>query len=616
MCGIAGFIGKGEERDLSTMIDSIRYRGPDDRGLFLKDEVALAHARLSILDLSAAGHQPMWNAGKDVAIVFNGEIYNFKELIKKFGLREKYDFHSESDTEVILRLYEELGEKCFSELDGMFAIAIYDIKNEKLLLARDRIGEKPLYWGVFDKTFVFASELNAFLKHPSVTRELDRSALAEYLVREYVPTPRSIFKDIYKLEPGHMLAYQNGKVMKKSFWDIPVETNRLGFKEALAHLDTLLEKSIKERLVADVPVGIFLSGGIDSSTIAYYASKVSDKQVRTFSIGFEEESFDESDYAKQVATFLGTDHHHQRVTAKDSLGVLHSELSFMGEPLADPAIIPTLLLSRFTRGEVTVALGGEGGDELLAGYPTFQADKLTRFYQSIPSFIRKLLIDPAINSLPVSDKHFSLSFKLQKFIEGAAFEPLERHGRWLQAFSKEDLPDLLNKDFYSDASGANLCATGEDDSPQGILNSYLYSYLSDGVLVKVDRASMQCALEVRAPFLGKELVEFLSTIPYEYKLHGFKTKYILKELMKDKLPRNIVYRKKKGFGLPVSEWLKKDMKPLVLEKLAASRLEKQGIFNPSYVQRIVDEHISGATNHHKKIWAMLVFQLWHDKWLV
>lgn len=613
MCGISGFVGKGSEQDLLAMIEVIRYRGPDDLGSFVRGDVGLAHARLSILDLSAAGHQPMWNDKKDVAIIFNGEIYNFQELKRDFGMG--YHFVSNTDTEVILCLYEKLGEECFEKLDGMFAIAIYDFKRNKLLLARDRIGEKPLYWGVFDKTFIFASELNAFLRHPSVARELDHSALAEYLIREYVPTPKSIFKNIYKLEPSHILTYQNGEVAKKSFWDIPVETRKLEFKEALAHLHLLLEKSIKERLVADVPVGIFLSGGIDSSTIAYYASKASDKQVKTFSIGFWEESFDESSYAKQVATFLGTDHYHQIVTAKDSLRVLNSELPFMGEPLADPTIIPTLLLSKFTREKVTVALGGEGGDELLAGYPTFQADKLTRFYQGIPSVIRKFLINPIINSLPVSDKHFSLSFKLQKFVEGASSKPLERHDRWLQAFNQEDLSALLAEDVYRDASGANLYTKAEDHSPQGILNSYLYSYLSDGVLTKVDRASMQYALEVRAPFLGKELVEFLSTIPYEYKLHGFKTKYILKELMKDKLPKNIVYRGKKGFGLPVSEWLKKDMKPLLLELLSRDKLREQKIFNPDYVDKLVDEHLSGAKNHAKKLWTLMMFQLWFGSFM-
>jgi len=615
MCGISGFVGKGSQKNLLTMTDVIRHRGPDDRGHFLKDGVGFGHTRLSIFDLSPAGHQPMWNDRKDVAIIFNGEIYNFKELKKNFNLEQKYHFQSKSDTEVVLHLYEEFGEDCFEKLDGMFAIAIYDFKKRTLLLARDRIGEKPLYWGIFDDTFVFGSEPGTLLAHPLVKHELDLESLAQYLTREYVPTPRSIFKGIYKLEPAHYLLYREGRVGKKFFWNIPAGVASISFEEALSGFDKLLEKSIGDRLAADVPVGIFLSGGIDSSTIAYYAQKASSQKIKTFSIGFEEESFDESAYAEQVATFLGTAHYHQRVTAQDSLNVLLESVSVLGEPLADPTIIPTLLLSKFTRQRVTVALGGDGGDELLAGYNTFQADKLVSLYQSIPSGIRDRLIEPLINSLPASDKHFSLSFKLQKFIEGANFAPLERHGRWLQAFSKEELPDLLIPDTYQEMVKVYPYPSGDAHLPQDILNSYLHSYLMDCLLAKTDSASMCYALEVRAPFLGTEIVEFLITLPYEYKLHGFITKYILKELMKDKLPQNIVYRKKKGFGVPVSEWLKKDLKPLLLDMLSRERITRQKIFNPDRVQKIIVEHLSGKRNNHKKLWTLLTFQLWADKFL-
>jgi len=348
MCGISGFVGKGSQKDLLTMTDVIRHRGPDDRGHFLKDGVGFGHTRLSIFDLSPAGHQPMWNDRKDVAIIFNGEIYNFKELKKNFNLEQKYHFQSKSDTEVVLHLYEEFGEDCFEKLDGMFAIAIYDFKKRTLLLARDRIGEKPLYWGIFDDTFVFGSEPGTLLAHPLVKHELDLESLAQYLTREYVPTPRSIFKGIYKLEPAHYLLYREGRVGKKFFWNIPAGVASISFEEALSGFDKLLEKSIGDRLAADVPVGIFLSGGIDSSTIAYYAQKASSQKIKTFSIGFEEESFDESAYAEQVATFLGTAHYHQRVTAQDSLNVLLESVSVLGEPLADP----TLFLHFFSQNSL------------------------------------------------------------------------------------------------------------------------------------------------------------------------------------------------------------------------------------------------------------------------
>jgi len=616
MCGIAGFIGKGDERNLLSMIGAIEHRGPDDRGHFLRDGVGLAHARLSILDLSSAGHQPMWNDRKDVVVIFGGEIYNFQALKKEFNLEKKYHFQSKTDTEVILHLYEELGEECFKELDGMFAIAIYDFKENKLLLARDRIGEKPLYWGIFGQTLIFGSELSALKIHPLVKYELNQKVLGQYLVREYVPTPHTIFEGIFKLEPGHYLVYEKDEVVKKSFWSIPTQVSKIGFKEAVDSLDKLLKKGVNERLVADVPVGIFLSGGIDSSTLAYYAQKVSDQKIKTFSIGFDEESFDESIYANQVATFLSTDHYHKQISAKDSINALDRAISSMGEPLADPTIIPNLLLSEFTRSKVTVALGGDGGDELLAGYQTFQAEKVLSLYKILPSIVRNNLLDPLIKALPASDKNFGLSFKLQKFIEGANFPSLERHQRWLQAFSKEDLQDLLTLKTYQSVAWIDpytTCMGQENSLPQGILNSYIYSYLMDGVLSKTDRASMHYALEVRAPFLGKEIVEFLTILPYEYKIRGFTTKYILKELMKDKLPKNIVYRKKRGFAIPISEWLKKDLKPLLQETLSRDKLSKQGIFNSDYVEKIIEEHMAGTKNHRQRLWTLFIFQLWHDK---
>ncbi|MDO8565352.1 MAG: asparagine synthase (glutamine-hydrolyzing) [bacterium] len=616
MCGITGFVGKGDERDISRMTAMLLHRGPDDQGTFFDRGVGLGHTRLSIIDLSLSGHQPMWNDRKDIAIIFNGEIYNFKELKKKFNLDNKYCFQSGTDTEVILHLYEEFGEECFKELDGMFAIAIYDIRENKLLLARDRIGEKPLYWGLFEGTFIFGSELSALLEHQSVKRELNFEALAQYLTREYVPTPLSIFKGIFKLEPAHYLIYKDGEVLKKSFWSIPTKVNHIPFGEAVNDLGNILEKSVAERLVADVPVGIFLSGGIDSSTIAYYAQRASDRKIKTFSMGFDEESFDESVYAKQVADFLSTDHYHHKVSAQDSLELISNIGAVSGEPFADPSIIPTLLLSKFTREKVTVALGGDGGDELLAGYPTFQAEKAVSLYRYLPSLVRNNLIEPVVRRLPSSDKNFSLSFVLQKFVEGASFDPIERHGRWLQAFGQEEMANVFTREVYETVKGTYPYVKGQARSSQDILNSYIHSYLMDGVLAKLDRASMHYALEVRAPFLGKEVVEFLTGLPYGYKLHGLTTKYLLKELMKDKLPKNIVYRKKKGFGIPVSEWLKKELKPLLLESLSKAKLSRQGIFNPDYVEKIIDEHLSGTKNNRKKLWTLLIFQLWYDSWII
>ncbi len=615
MCGITGFIGKGSEKDLEKMREAIKHRGPDDSGSYFVSGVGLAHARLSVQDLNIRGRNPLWNEEKRIAIIFNGEIYNFKALKEELRSQHNAVFQTETDTEVILKLYEVFGEKSFERLDGMFAFAIYDLRTKKLILARDRIGEKPLYWGIFGQTLIFGSELKALLEHPQMTREIDKDSLISYLCRGYVPTPHSIFKGIHKLEQGSYLVYQNSEVIKHSFWKLSLETKETPLKEAKEKLDQILEETVKNRLIADVPTGVFLSGGIDSSTVAYYAQKVSNQKIKTFSIGFQEKSFDESIYAKVVAETLGTDHYHLVVSAQDSIDVVKDLAKTLDEPFADPSIVPALLLSKFARGSVIVALGGDGGDELFAGYPTFQADKLVFLYNKIPKFLRSHFIEPFIGALPSSDKNFSLSFKLQKFIEGASYPGMGRHSRWLQVFSKEELRSLLSLEFYIGTPHTDFYYDNHETSPQGILHGYIESYLMDDVLVKLDRASMHYALEVRAPFLGKELVEFTSTLPYRFKLHGFTTKYILKKVMEGRLPNSIIYRKKKGFGIPVAQWLKGELKDFCNELLSRETLERGGIFNPNYVERLKQEHFQLKHDNAKKLWALMMFQLWFNQYM-
>jgi asparagine synthase (glutamine-hydrolysing) len=614
MCGLVGFIGNGTERDLAQMLATLKHRGPDDTGLFWQSGVGLGHARLSIIDLSPSGHQPMWNADKTVAIIFNGEIYNYLELKKELA---GYAFRSASDTEVIIALYEKYGEGCFAKLSGMFAVALYDTRTKKLLLARDRMGKKPLYWSHNNANFLFASEPKALLVHPDVAKEIDLTALNAYFALDYVPTPHSIYRGINKLEPGTFLVYESGQVRTERFWNPDFHETPMSFKDALSGLDRHLAQATASRLVADVPVGIFLSGGLDSSTIAYYAAKAKDDPIHTFSIGFEEASFDESQYAKEVASFLDTKHHHQILSGKDSLDILPKILSMFDEPLADASIIPTYLLSRFTKEHVTVALGGDGGDELFAGYPTFQAERMMSIYHALPKILRRGLGSFVLKHLPASEANMSLEFKLRQFLGGAEDgDIVRRHMRWLGTWNEEERAKLFSGEVWSEIKNENIYERAQrygnecnsEDERNKLLYAYQRTYMMDQVMVKVDRASMYASLETRAPFLDYELVEFANRLPYQYKLHGLTTKYLLKKLMETKLPKHIVHRKKKGFGVPTGAWLRGPLKDWGEELI--STLENDALLQRTYIEQLWNEHQSGLHDHHKKLWNILVFLEW------
>jgi asparagine synthase (glutamine-hydrolysing) len=620
MCGLVGFIGKGSERDLAQMIATLKHRGPDDTGLYVASGVGLGHARLSIIDLSPLGHQPMWNADHTVVIVFNGEIYNYKELKKELG---SYSFQSSSDTEVIIALYEKYGEKCFEKLSGMFAVALYDTRAKKLLLARDRMGKKPMYWyHEKDGVFVFASEPKALLAHPNVPKEIDRSALNAYFALDYVPTPMSIYKGINKLEPGMFLAYENGQIHKEKFWNPDFRETSMSLPDALSALDRHLVEATASRLVADVPVGIFLSGGLDSSTIAYYAAKARSEPIHTFSIGFEESSFDESQYAKEVAAFLHTKHHHKVLSAKDSLEITPKVFAMLDEPLADASIIPTYLLSRFTKEHVTVALGGDGGDELFAGYPTFQAERMMSIYHAFPEVLRRGLSALTLKCLPVSETNMSLEFKLRQFLGGAEEgDIVQRHMHWLGTWDEDERAKLFSREVWGemqkehvyDSAGRYGNECDAEDERNKLLYVYQRTYMMDQVMVKVDRASMYASLETRAPFLDYELVEFANRLPYQYKLHGQTTKYLLKKLMETKLPKHIVHRTKKGFGVPTGAWLRGPLKDWGAGHIAA--LENDSLLQRAYVEQLWNEHQSGQRDHHKKLWNILTFLEWKKNFL-
>ena len=621
MCGIAGYVGEGGRGDLEKMVDAIKHRGPDDKGIFLVGDVGLAHARLSVIDLSERGHQPMFNEDKTIGIVFNGEIYNFKEL-KNELIKLGYKFKSDTDTEVIIYLYEEFGESCFERLNGMFAIGLYDFKQKKLILARDRMGEKPLYWSFFGGTLMFASELRAIMEHRIFKKELNLDALNKYLTYEYVPTPHSIFKNVYKLEPASYLVYQNKEIKKIKFWEIEFNNSDISFDEAITQLDKKINESVKLRMVSDVPFGVFLSGGLDSSTIAYYAQKNSSRKIKTFSVNFEEKSFDESKYAQKVSDILGTEHYDQLLTTKNLIETL-STIDLIDEPIGDASIIPTYLLSKHARNYVTVALGGDGGDELFAGYPTFQADVLAGIYEKIPTLIKKIFLEKIIHKIPETDNNFNLGFRLKTFVKGLGGDKNYRHHRWLGSFTAEEKEKLFKREIWNEIDAKKdfeeidyyLKNIKAEDHRNKTLGLYMRTYLMDEVLVKVDRASMKNSLEIRSPFLDPNLVELANSLPFSFKLKGFTTKYILKKLMEDKLPGSIVYRKKKGFGIPLSRWLRNELKEFCDGLLSEEKIKNQGLFNYDYIAKLKLEHFDENKDNRKKLWTLMAFMIWYERFM-
>ncbi|HEV8677598.1 MAG TPA: asparagine synthase (glutamine-hydrolyzing) [Candidatus Paceibacterota bacterium] len=619
MCGIAGYAGSGKA-DLPAMLGAIRHRGPDHQGIFERAGAHFAHARLSIIDPSAGASQPM-ELGQ-TALMFNGEIYNFKALREEF---EKLGakFKTNSDTEVILWGYQLLGEEVFARLEGMFAIAIYDFAKERLLLARDRMGEKPLYWSSQGGLLLFASELKAMLASGAVKKEVDLESVNQYLLFDYVPIPYSMVKGVSKLEPATMLAFENGKLRKKRFWSPTPAVEAVDFDSAKRKLGQHIEKSVGDELVAaDVPVGVFLSGGIDSSTVAYYAQKNSSRPIDTFSIGFDDPSFDESMFARAVAQRIGSRHHEKIVTAKDALELVPNLAEPLSEPAADASIIPTMLLSKFARESVTVALGGDGGDELFAGYPTFKAERYISLYRQMPGFA-KAAAHGFADLLPASHGHFPLSYTLRKFLSATHDDQTKRHMEWLGSYpeaarlaiANNALRDVVAKKNVFEHLGSYEKEMAMQDPGNRLLWIYARSFLMDQVMAKVDRASMHYALETRAPFLNHPVVDYAFSLPYRFKQKGNTSKYILKELMRGKLPDTVVSRKKKGFGIPLASWLSGPLRPLCEELLSPASLDAHGLFDPAEARQLMDEHFAKKRDNRKELWNLMVFQLWYQRWM-
>ena len=622
MCGICGIVdssGPIDREVLELMTRTLRHRGPDDERFFLSGpeggagpSVGLGFRRLAIIDL-AGGNQPMWNEDRSLVLVQNGEIYNFRELRAELEA-SGHRFATAADTEVILHLYEEHGPGCVEHLNGMFAFAIWDRANERLFLARDRFGEKPLYYADLGGQFVFASELKALLQHPLCPRDVDMTALRQYLACEYVPSPLAIVEGVRKLPAGHRLVLEAGRIALERYWDMTFEPGPPRSEdEWVDEFRDRLREAVRLRLVSDVPLGAFLSGGIDSSSVvAFMADLVPRGNVKTFSIAFREPSFDESESARRVAQAFGTDHHEGVFSPRELLEVLPAVAAGLDEPFGDASVLPTYLLSRYTREAVTVALGGDGGDELLAGYPTFQADALARWYRLPPPVHRGVLA--LARRLPVSRKNFSLDFKIKRFLSGMAFPPDARHAAWLGSFTPAEVSRLLREPSVDDPYERQrevLAGCSAPDRLARLICLYAQTYLPDDILVKTDRASMLTSLEVRAPFLDHTLVEFLGRVPSSLKLRGVTTKVILKRAMGEKLPAGIARRPKKGFGIPLAAWFRNELREHLLDELSPERLERQGIFDPAAVASLVRDHLDGRRDNRKELWTLFAFQLWH-----
>jgi asparagine synthase (glutamine-hydrolysing) len=628
MCGICGVIYADRERPTSAklieaMSATLIPRGPDAHGEYVQGNVGLGSQRLSIIDLEG-GQQPIHNETQTIWVVFNGEIYNYPDLttlLKRRGHR----FYTSSDTEVIVHAYEEFGDEFLQHLNGMFALALWDARQQRLLLARDRMGIKPLYYTAFDGALIFGSELKALLMYPELPRTVDLVALSEYLSFEYVPTPRSIFQGISKLPPGHALSFSEGKMQLRQYWDV-----NLGRSEGIqpkhtkdyeAELLEVLRLTIRKEMISDVPVGVLLSGGLDSSAVAALMTEAAPGNVKSFSIGFDDPSFNEAPFAREVAHYLGTDHYELTLTPKVALNLVPQIAKFLDEPLGDSSIVPTYLLSQFTRHHVKVALGGDGGDELFAGYPTHQAHRLVEYYeQLLPGIVRHQLLPWIVNYLPVSFDNISLDFKLRRFLAGRGLPALVRHHLWLGSFAPAQKQKLLapwvqlrERDTYHVAFDyLRACQAKEP------LNQLLYCdtklYLEGDILPKVDRTSMASSLEIRVPLLNHTLVEYVAGIPHNLKLNGLTTKYILRRSLRGRLPNTILKRGKKGFNMPVAKWFTGALRPLAEEMFAKDRLKHQGFFNPTYVRRLMDEHQAGYQDHRKLLWTLLIFELWYEHW--
>jgi len=625
MCGICGVAGgepaRGREL-VQRMCGSMAHRGPDDEGVVQAAGVTLGMRRLSIIDL-AGGHQPMHNEDSMVWVVHNGEIFNHLELREQLSAAG-HMFLTQSDAEVLVHGYEQWGEQMVERLNGQFAFAVLDQRARDVFLARDRMGIKPLHYAIDGERLVFASELKALLQDPALRRGVDPIALDEYLAYEFVPSPRSIVRGISKLRPGHTLTWSvaERRPQLRRYWapqlNIDGSRHERDLDEECDELRAVLRESVRKELISDVPLGVFLSGGIDSSAVTAMMTQLGG-DVKSFSVGFAERSFDEAGYAREVARHLGTDHHELTLEPRMLLDLVPRLPVLLDEPLGDASIIPTYLLSAFTRQHVKVALGGDGGDELFAGYPTLQAHRLAGYYQRAPGVVRRGLVEPVVRRLPVSHGNLSFDYRAKRFVSGAAHPVAERHQRWMGSFTSEERTAVLSPGLRGSLAALNGDPPVDDYGALDPLNQVLMldmrMYLENDILVKLDRASMMASLEGRVPLLNNDFVAYATGLPLNLKLRGLRSKFLLKRALRGILPERILNRPKKGFGIPVAEWFRGPLKEQMLAVLSPERIASEGFFDAGAVGGLVGEHLAGRRDNRKQLWTLFAFEMWHEGYL-
>lgn len=624
MCGIAGFIGKiaglEQQREwIERMTAALNHRGPDGTGVWMEGNVALGHRRLSIIDIEG-GAQPMEDGEGQAVVVSNGEIYNFRELRERLE-KKGFHFKTRSDTEVLLKLYLDSGTDLCKSLEGMFSFAIWDRANKRLVAARDPMGKKPFYYTCQNGVFAFASELTALAKLPAVELMIERGAIARFLANEYVASPESIYRNVYKLKPGHFLVVEAGKCVETPYWDLPPAEDRPSdnIEEYSARTVELLQRAVSKRLAGDVPAGIFLSGGIDSAAVAALTVKCQNAgNVQTFTMGFEESSYDESSQAQQMAVSLGLMSHVEFANGQGMGEILPGIMARIDEPLADPSVVPMYALSAFAARHVKFVLGGDGADELFGGYEYFPAFAGAGKYAGLPSVFRQRILEPLLRRLPVSDDYTSPWLVMNRFFEGTNSPDWMRVPLWLggvlpslQANLWADIPkETIQPESLYAAFNRRFMEADRQEPLDRIFRCFAREYLLNYILVKIDRCSMMHGLEVRAPFLDKNLVEFAFRIPASIKMRYGRRKYLLKKALGQILPSEIMRRKKRGFLIPVASWLRGVLKPLADEFLGAGYIRKQGLFRPDTIERLRKEHSEGRADRRKELWTLLVLQLW------
>jgi asparagine synthase (glutamine-hydrolysing) len=616
MCGIAGFTH--EDRSVQPGLirgatASLIHRGPDQQGVYESQHVSLGAVRLTIIDL-VSGDQPLRSEDGDVILVYNGEVYNYKEL--RVELQERgHRFLTRSDTEVVLHAFLEWDTECFQRLRGMFGLALWCESRRRLVLARDRVGIKPLYFCRKEHDLYFSSELKGILYHADIDRTLDLNGLNCYLRVNYVPAPFTLVQGIEKLPPGHILTWQCGATKVEPYRHCVIAPAQKAWSISAAkdQLDFLLHESVKEHMVADVPVGLWASGGLDSSTILHYATKVSTKKLKTFSITFKGRSFDEGAYIHQVAELYGTDHYELNLSTDiDLQGAIQEFAYYSDEPSADAGCLPVWFLAKMSSRQVTVALSGEGADELFGGYLTYLASRYARTARLLPAALRRMAV-ACLRYWPVSDEKISFEYKLKRFLRGSLLPADEGHIFWNGTFSEEEKVDILHG-----ADSAPMLKILAQMPPVPDIDRYLLFdqryYLPDDILYKSDRMGMAHALEVRPPFLDHRVVEFAASLPGHFKVRRSQLKFLLKELMKDKLPPAIVRRKKVGFDIPTHDWFRGVLKPLLLDTLTERAVKETQIFRWEGVQSVIKRHLERRDNLGYHLWGLLILFLWIKRW--